>query len=379
MQQACQTLADTGANIAPYIAIAFGLLTLSALTFYFIYSGRRLNKGFFSLLLVFGLVGSFILIPTKSLAASPNCTPAGQTAGAGATTPTPTPTPVPPLTCPTGFVVVPGNPAYNTTDFCVMKYTAKNSGGTVASSNDINGDGSFLSNTYTGGTAVSTATDQPWTNISQTDAITASQTAGTGAHLLTENEWMTIAHNILLQPANWCDADGSSETVAGGGAALEFYCSQRFRTSAQKQIINPKLKITTGVNVKITNKKNRFFRPHAAAEGIQLLFDRGINPLSGLLEVLIQAERIEAASGQGRYTVKPEFLPEGRESFIFTAKKTSGDVPRELVLTCPKIIDALTAEQVEEYLAPFANFDKLEEEGIIEEAALASMLTDEGD
>jgi hypothetical protein len=164
------------------------------------------------------------------------------------------------------------------------------------------------------------------------------------------------------------------------GTDLEIsHDSQRFRTSAQKQIINPKLKITTGVNVKITNKKNRFFRPHAAAEGIQLLFDRGINPLSGLLEVLIQAERIEAASGQGRYTVKPEFLPEGRESFIFTAKKTSGDVPRELVLTCPKIIDALTAEQVEEYLAPFANFDKLEEEGIIEEAALASMLTDEGD
>ena len=216
MQQACQTLADTGANIAPYIAIAFGLLALSALTFYFLHSGRRLNKGFFSLLIVFMMAGSFILVPTKSLAATPDCTPAGQTAGAGATTPTPTP--APPLTCPTGFVVVPGNPAYSTTDFCVMKYTAKNSGGTVASSNDINGDGSFLSNTYTGGTAVSTATDQPWTNISQTDAITASQTAGTGAHLLTENEWMTIAHNILLQPANWCDADGSNCGNAPGTA-----------------------------------------------------------------------------------------------------------------------------------------------------------------
>ena len=93
MQQACQTLADTGANIAPYIAIAFGLMALSALTFYFLHSGRRLNKGFFSLLIVFMMAGSFILIPTKSLAATPNCTPAGQTAGAGATAPTPTPTP----------------------------------------------------------------------------------------------------------------------------------------------------------------------------------------------------------------------------------------------------------------------------------------------
>jgi hypothetical protein len=61
-------------------------------------------------------------------------------------------------------------------------------------------------------------TDQPWTNISQTDAITAAQTANVGAHLITENEWMTVAHNILAQPANWCDADGSNCGNAPGTA-----------------------------------------------------------------------------------------------------------------------------------------------------------------
>lgn len=98
------------------------------------------------------------------------------------------------ITCPTGWVVVPGNSAYNTTDFCLMKYNAKN----------------------VGGTATSQAADQPWANISQTDAITAAQTAGAGAHLITENEWMTIAHNVLMQPANWCDADGSNCGAAPG-------------------------------------------------------------------------------------------------------------------------------------------------------------------
>jgi RecA/RadA recombinase len=165
--------------------------------------------------------------------------------------------------------------------------------------------------------------------------------------------------------------------VTSGGKALEFYCSQRFRTSAHKQITNPKLgNMVTGVNVKIANKKNRFFRPHAYAEGIQLLFDKGINPLSGLLEVLIQAERIEA-SGPGNYKVKPEYLPEGAESYNFKSSKVRGDVPRSLVFDCPKIIDAATRGEVEAYLEPYANFETLEADGSMHEETLADMLADE--
>ena len=95
--------------------------------------------------------------------------------------------------CPTGYVDVPGNPKFGTTDFCVMKYPASN-------------DGS--------GNAVSIATNTPYVSIDQTDSETKCQAAG--AHLITENEWMTIAENALFQNANWCSSDGSACNNAPG-------------------------------------------------------------------------------------------------------------------------------------------------------------------
>ncbi len=164
----------------------------------------------------------------------------------------------------------------------------------------------------------------------------------------------------------------SGEVRGGGGKALEFYCSQCFRTSAHAQIKNPNLgNMVTGVDVKITNKKNRFFRPYAYAEKIKLLFDRGINPLSGLLEVLIQAERISGKSGN--YYVHSEYLPEGLDEYKFKSSKERGDVPRDLVLTCPKIIDAKDREQIEEYLSPYANFEKMELEGDFAEELISEI------
>src|SRR5665647_1062811 len=53
-------------------------------------------------------------------------------------------------TCPTGFIVVPGSSTYGTSDFCVMKYEAKN----------------------VSGVATSRASGTPWVSISQTNAIT---------------------------------------------------------------------------------------------------------------------------------------------------------------------------------------------------------------
>ena len=219
MQEIC-SLASTGTNIAIITALGFGLIAVASLFLYQLKTGKIFSKGMLSLVLMFSLLGSLLLVPATVSAggAAQNC-PTGTQASQTATDGNQAVAPVTPgLTCPENWVVVPGNPTYNTEDFCLMKYSAKNSGGTVASTHDINGDGSFLSNTYTGGTAVSSPTDQPWTNISQTDAITAAQTANVGAHLITENEWMTVAHNILAQPANWCDADGSNCGNAPGTA-----------------------------------------------------------------------------------------------------------------------------------------------------------------
>lgn len=84
-------------------------------------------------------------------------------------------------TCPAGFITVPGNSSFGTTDFCVMKYEAKN-----------------VSNV-----AVSQPTGTIWASMSQSQAIPRAQTACAGCHLVTEAEWMTLAANVISVPSNW--------------------------------------------------------------------------------------------------------------------------------------------------------------------------------
>lgn len=96
------------------------------------------------------------------------------------------------LTCPTGFIVVPGSPTYGTSDFCVMKYEAKIQG------ND-NGEQVYNSAFV----PESRATGTPWVYINQINAIAEAQTACDGCHLITEAEWMTIAQNVLSVGSNW--------------------------------------------------------------------------------------------------------------------------------------------------------------------------------
>lgn len=292
MQQVCN-LANTGTNIALIIAAAFGVIAIASLILYQLKTGKAFSKGFFALLLVFGIIGTLVLSPAATHAATTDC-PNGSQATQSS------------VTCPENWVVVPGNSAYNTTDFCVMKYTAKQAGATVTSSFDMtlslftdstwstggtwsiqlsgsvntivgpfpynvdaetvaaaleavigetvttndsgvvenasqarfywtsptddwqanldltdleqdNGPGLYNiqidaddNSSASGGIATSQAASTPWVNISQTDAIAASQAAAPGAHLITENEWMTIAHNVLANPANWCDEDGGN-------------------------------------------------------------------------------------------------------------------------------------------------------------------------
>ncbi len=91
------------------------------------------------------------------------------------------------LSCPTGYIRVPGNSLYQTKDFCVMKYEAKTGSGTVA--------------------ATTEAAWTPTVSISQTNAISAcnaNNTGGaTGYGLINNREWMTIARNIEGQASNW--------------------------------------------------------------------------------------------------------------------------------------------------------------------------------
>ncbi len=96
--------------------------------------------------------------------------------------------------CPSGYVWVPGLAKYGTMPgFCVMKYEARNSGGT----------------------AVSVPAGTPWVSISQTSAKAQCQALGTEYHLISEPEWMTIAEQIATLPINDLDADAGLQLAVG--------------------------------------------------------------------------------------------------------------------------------------------------------------------
>lgn len=102
--------------------------------------------------------------------------------------------------CPTGFIIVPGSDTYGTSDFCVMKYEAKQYSSTVP---------------------ISQASSTPWTgsvsSLSQSEATTYSQNVAgcTGCHLITDAEYLTIVQNVLNINSNW-DNGAGVHTVGTG-------------------------------------------------------------------------------------------------------------------------------------------------------------------
>jgi RecA/RadA recombinase len=148
---------------------------------------------------------------------------------------------------------------------------------------------------------------------------------------------------------------GDDTTTAGGGNALKYYASLRLRTSTAKKLEN-KMKQVLGVKMKVTVVKNRFFRPYEQAEDLELLFETGINPLSGLLKALLKAGRLHQGSG-GNYSVKEEYLPDGMESRKFKASMEENKVPLEVLLDCPRLVDAKNADEIVDYLRPFGDFE----------------------
>ncbi|MBC7531008.1 MAG: hypothetical protein H7318_05470 [Oligoflexus sp.] len=89
------------------------------------------------------------------------------------------------------WVMVPGDAAYGTTDFCVMKYEAK----------DVSG------------VATSQAALSPWVNITQTASISACQALGTGYNLISNADWLTLGANIANVASNW--SSGTVGTTGG--------------------------------------------------------------------------------------------------------------------------------------------------------------------
>ncbi len=127
------------------------------------------------------------------------------------------------IACPEGYVHVPGDPLFGTSDFCVMKYEAKydctgdgdGDTATTCSAPADSGDGvDYRDLTFDSSNVVSTANGGPIVHITHDQAVNA---CPEGAHLITNDEWMTIARNAARQGANWADGVVGSTVGSGGG------------------------------------------------------------------------------------------------------------------------------------------------------------------
>ncbi len=128
---------------------------------------------------------------------------------------------------PAGWVAVPADATYSTTEFLAMKYEAKCAATSDLTTGLTSPDSGY--HTYSdSGTActsanskavVSVASGYPIANVSQTNAITRCSTVsinGSATHLITNNEWMTVARNAEAQAGNWSlGSVGSGYLYAG--------------------------------------------------------------------------------------------------------------------------------------------------------------------
>lgn len=116
--------------------------------------------------------------------------------------------------CPSGFVLVPGNELYKTSDFCVMKYDAKC---TNTDSKCVTKEGVYKNDQQgcaceNGFKVTSTPNGAPIAFIPEEgnngkNAINYCKKEGW--HLITNQEWMTIARNAERVNDNWCNKDGT--------------------------------------------------------------------------------------------------------------------------------------------------------------------------
>jgi recombination protein RecA len=92
---------------------------------------------------------------------------------------------------------------------------------------------------------------------------------------------------------------GDPRTAAAGGNALEYYLGVNLETSKTDTVgdkDNP-----TGIRGKVKNKKNKLIEPFKSCE-FELMFNKGLNPLYGLLPHLERDGIVER--GGSWYTVK---------------------------------------------------------------------------
>lgn len=166
------------------------------------------------------------------------------------------------LTCPDGFIPVPGDLKLGTTDFCVMKFEAKawwdkNSDKTIDSGeikvmgcegigpNCEDGPYSWAYNRPF--VPVSAPEGKPWRHVDLEDSIAGCQKMakiysdypGMEFDLITNLEWQTIARNIEQQKANWSRGEIGSGCVKEGNSGDNSECSYKTAVPGPEAGSNP--------------------------------------------------------------------------------------------------------------------------------------------
>jgi len=102
--------------------------------------------------------------------------------------------------CPVWFIKVPWNSEFSTSDFCVAQYEMSYIDADIPNSTWYWSDWNTTHYDSTK-TVVSIAWKYPIVDITQPQAIT--ECSKIWGHLITNNEWMTIARNVEAEPVNW--------------------------------------------------------------------------------------------------------------------------------------------------------------------------------
>ena len=135
---------------------------------------------------------------------------------------------------------------------------------------------------------------------------------------------------------------GNPETTAGGGKSLEFYCSVRLDCRGQKQILDSQKRIV-GITFRTRCVKNKVAKPFRIAENMELFFDIGINPLSGVLGCALDAGIVKKLNNQGWY------CRTDNESIKFQSSLEKNSIPLEWILANADLFGG-TEEDVKNFL-----------------------------
>ena len=110
---------------------------------------------------------------------------------------------------------------------------------------------------------------------------------------------------------------GDPRTPAAGGKALEYYLSLNFMTSAPKNDrIQDDNKSYIGIRGKVINVKNKVTKPYQDTE-YELLFDVGLTPHYGVLDLLVKDKIVERSGAWYQYKDEPKFQAKTfNESFM---------------------------------------------------------------